>query len=265
VIRGDVENGAPALGGPTDLGGALVVTGDSYVTFENDFLNRGVIDLGSDGSVVHMTVLGDFTNDTAGIIKFILGGGPTSTELGGIAVAGQTIFNAGALLDVSLSASGISPLDPQPGDRFTLLRSAGGLFGTYPILLNQPALSDPTWSWRPFFDGSDLVLEVTDAVALGGDFNGDNIVDANDLLVWQANFGIMFGATGLQGDADGDGDVDINDYYIWLDQVGGPPMAVPGALLGGHNAVPEPATALVALLGGIGAWSLVRRRRVRSV
>lgn len=261
VIRGNVENGAPAGGGPTDLGGALVVTGGSTVTFEDGFLNRGIINLGADGSVVHMTVLGDFINDTGGIINFILGGGPTSSELGGIAVAGQTIFGAGSLVAASLSATGVTSLDPQPGDEFTLLRSAGGLTGTIPNFLIQPALSDPSWSWLvEFQNGTDLVLRVTDIIAIGGDFDGNGIVDANDLLVWQANFGITMGANPAQGDANGDGAVNILDYYIWLDQVGGAPVPVPGGLVAGMSAVPEPSTMLLSLVAGIVAAGAMRRR-----
>jgi hypothetical protein len=123
-------------------------------------------------------------------------------------------------------------------------------------------LSDPTWSWLvEFQNGTDLVLRVTDIIAIGGDFDGNGIVDANDLLVWQANFGITMGANPAQGDANGDGAVNIQDYYIWLDQVGGAPMPVPGGLVGGANAVPEPATVLLTLCGlGVAAGVLRRRR-----
>src|SRR5690606_298310 len=162
-----------------------------------------------------------------GIINFMLGGGPTNTELGGIAVAGETIFAAGSLLSASLSATGVTPLDPPPGDQFPLLRSAGGLLGTVPGIVGQPALSAPPWSWiAEFQNGTDLVLRVSDIIAVGGDFNGDGVVDANDLLIWQSNFGITMGATPAQGDANGDGAVDIQDYYVWLGQVGGAPMPV---------------------------------------
>jgi hypothetical protein len=54
-----------------------------------------------------------------------------------------------------------------------------------------------------------------DIPPLLADFNGDGIVDAVDLMVWQRHFGIKSGATRAMGDANGDGRVDGADFLIW--------------------------------------------------
>ena len=68
-----------------------------------------------------------------------------------------------------------------------------------------------------------------------GDFDGDGMVDANDLAQWQTNFG------GSGADADGDGDADGADFLIWQTQF----QAVS---TGGLGAVPEPTALTLALL-----------------
>lgn len=83
----------------------------------------------------------------------------------------------------------------------------------------------------------ELDLSVTAMVFLSADFNTDSAVDSNDLLLWKSALGSIAGA-----DADGDGDTDGGDFLAWQQQFGRLP--VPPALA----AVPEPATAMLALL-----------------
>lgn len=252
VVRGDVFNG---------ITGDILISGSSNATFTDDVINDGLLNLGGDGTLVSMTVLGDFVNGPSGLLKLVLGGTDSPGLLSGIAVAGD-ITLAGAL---EVSLAGLSPIDPQPGDEFTLLTGGGVTSGTFASLF-LPELSDPTWGWTLFERFGDVVLSVSDVMAVGGDFNGDGIVDAADLAIWQNNFGLMSGATGLLGDANGDGAVNMLDYYIWLDQVGGPPMPA-GALLGSippaGSAVPEPATWVLAATGLLAGWGVSRRRARR--
>ena len=91
---------------------------------------------------------------------------------------------------------------------------------------------------------SDFTVEVV-TPSLDGDFNGDGFVDAADLndpvLGWKARFG-----------ADLDGD----DFLTWQRNLGaGTPPATAAAA-----AVPEPTTALLALMGIVGAVRISRRR-----
>jgi hypothetical protein len=48
-----------------------------------------------------------------------------------------------------------------------------------------------------------------------GDFNQNGVVDGDDFLIWQANFGLDHLATVHDGDADRDRDVDGDDFLVW--------------------------------------------------
>jgi hypothetical protein len=87
------------------------------------------------------------------------------------------------------------------------------------------------------------------ATAENADFNGDTAVDGADFLVWQQNVGVTSGGLRSQGNAnpDVDGAIDATDLGIWQSQYG---TTQPAAA-----AVPEPATLLLALLGGVAFWA----------
>ncbi len=91
---------------------------------------------------------------------------------------------------------------------------------------------------------SDFTVEVV-TPSLDGDFDGNGFVDAADMndpvLGWKARFG-----TDLDGD----------DFLVWQRNLGaGTPPATTAAA-----AVPEPSTALLALMGVAGAVRISRRR-----
>jgi hypothetical protein len=88
-----------------------------------------------------------------------------------------------------------------------------------------------------------------------GDFNGDLLVDADDLATWSANFGLAETATASDGDADGDGDVDGGDFLVWQRNLTG------GTAASFLHAVPEPATSTTgALAMACLAFSRLSRR-----
>jgi hypothetical protein len=98
---------------------------------------------------------------------------------------------------------------------------------------------------------TEIELYGTVVVLQPGDFNGDGNVDGDDFVIWQNNFPKSSEATLAMGDADGDGDVDGADFVVW--QTNFP--FTPG---GGTSPVPEPASIILASLGGIVA--LARHR-----
>jgi len=77
------------------------------------------------------------------------------------------------------------------------------------------------------------------------DFDMDGDVDADDLPVWQGDYGsVDLADTYITGDADGDGDADGQDFLLWQQQFG---SGVTSPLA--SQVVPEPSTLALLLLG----------------
>lgn len=130
-----------------------------------------------------------------------------------------------------------SALSPSSGNLFTPTERAA-------LVAFLKTLTDNTFLTSPLFSDP--------FVNLPGDFDGNGIVNAADLLIWQNAFGL----NGL-GDADDDGDSDGRDYLIWQRNLGKTWQNF--ASFAAVMSVPEPST---ALLGGmfIAAWILRRRK-----
>lgn len=79
--------------------------------------------------------------------------------------------------------------------------------------------------------------EVSEVQTAPGDFDGNGVVDDEDLGVWAANFNQTVEPYS-SGDANGDGKVDINDWTMWKDHEGTSvePVAAPFAAL--HEPAP---------------------------
>jgi hypothetical protein len=91
-----------------------------------------------------------------------------------------------------------------------------------------------------------------------GDFNGDGMVDSEDLTAWGAGVGTPSGATALDGDGDGDGDVDGGDFLVWQRHLG--MTNITAAAGAAASTVPEPRT-LWLMTAGYCAALLSRARR----
>ncbi|MEN0111923.1 MAG: trypsin-like serine protease [Planctomycetota bacterium] len=88
------------------------------------------------------------------------------------------------------------------------------------------------------------------ATPLPGDYNGDGLIDAADYAVWQSQVGET--GDGLAADGNADGVVDAADYTVWRDG-----SAQDYGDLVASLAVPEPSSALLAIMGAL----LTRRPR----
>jgi hypothetical protein len=85
------------------------------------------------------------------------------------------------------------------------------------------------------------------------DFDGDGDVDGQDFLTWQRGLGLTAQTNNDNGDADGNGTVNAADLALWRSGF--------GASVAAAGAVPEPATAVLALLfGGLGVLTVRKRR-----
>ncbi len=87
-----------------------------------------------------------------------------------------------------------------------------------------------------FYLGAGMVPPPAPAVyavvygAVEGDFNGDRVVDEQDLDVWTKNFGIVVADGSIAGDADGNRRVDGDDFLVWQQNLGAGSPAVEATL-----------------------------------
>jgi hypothetical protein len=103
-------------------------------------------------------------------------------------------------------------------------------------------------NWGPIFMADNM--NVTPAL-VPGDYDLDGVVDMDDYLIWQSNFGATASPPGTAPDGDSSGVVDAGDYVIWR-------HAAP--YLGSGASIPEPAALLLICLGTCGVCRCVRVR-----
>jgi hypothetical protein len=120
---------------------------------------------------------------------------------------------------------------------------------------NPVAISEDAYGnlYVTYLSGS--VYKIVTNAFTAGDFNGDAKVDADDLAVWKAGFGMETGATRTNGDADADGDVDGRDFLVWQRNLGWSALNVGSPV----TPVPEPTGA--AIVGAAAALVTMCRRR----
>jgi hypothetical protein len=103
---------------------------------------------------------------------------------------------------------------------------------------------------------------VTPVAAIGGDYNGDGVVDAADYSVWRDSLGsdATALAAGTRNPANS-GLVNADDYTFWRAHFG---STAPTALSAAPTVVPEPSACLLlvacSLLAGRAAWPSARDR-----
>lgn len=90
-----------------------------------------------------------------------------------------------------------------------------------------------------------------DEVSEDPDFDNDQDVDGTDYLIWQRGFGV--GTQQFEGDADFSGAVNGDDLAIWQNSYA-------GGALSATSSVPEPTSALLALVGAVCLSGAIRRR-----
>ncbi len=276
IISGRVDNVAGK-----DSNGRILISPNTTVTSEDDFASGGLVkgETAVDFPILtlregsQLNVLNHSSFTLEGHLDMEL----SHSNPAKIDVAGDVGLNAD--LYVSFDNNTLGSLSH--GDAFELIYFAGFAGGVnatdpthlVPDLTKNPILNvvpDPTIALlHPNLDlftvqilQSIYLLALDPSMigssgAIGPDFNGDGVVDGQDLTILQDNLGCESGCSVLQGDADGDGDVDGDDFLFWQRNAGRP---MPWTGAGSGAAVPEPAGfALLAIgLMALPAW----RRRI---
>jgi T5SS/PEP-CTERM-associated repeat protein len=226
--------------------GVIAIDGiGTHVVFEDNLDNGGVLDIAA--TVAPIDVLGEFSN--TGTLQLEL----TSGLPFRLNIVDDAILDG--ILQVSLLG-----LSPSAGDSFGLLSATGELSGIFTGQILPTLGTDLGWTVDYDYDVDTVTLKVlSTAMVMGADFNGDGVVNLEDLAILEMNLGITMGATALQGDADGDGDVDGSDYDIWLMTM--MPGAGAGAGHEGLSAVPEPSGLVLAVLASVLAAAVRRGRQ----
>ncbi|QDT01571.1 hypothetical protein [Adhaeretor mobilis] len=202
--------------------GTIVVASDAVGTFYDSVeVGSGSLELLAGANGLFLADLTFSSGSSAALQVGDADTGPAQVHVSGSAeLAGD--------LDVTL-AGGFSP---SSGDSFPLLLAAEGVSGTFDSL-SLPTL-DTGLLWGLDYGANNVVLSVL--TALAADFDLDGRVDAADLGVWQAAYGVDDSA-----DANDDGNSDGFDFLTWQQQAGSSSSTI------STRAIPEPSS--IMLLG----------------
>jgi hypothetical protein len=138
----DLNSGILAAGGLVDLeGGVLAGTG----VINAEVLNNAEVDVGQPGSPGTLTIVGDYTQTSGGVLVIEIGGPNPGTDFDQLNITGQ------ASLDGTLTVNLINGFQPESGDSFTIMTfgSASGTFAT---------INGDGPSFTPVFNADDLIL-----------------------------------------------------------------------------------------------------------
>jgi len=161
-------------------------------------------------------------------------GGPSFVPIGGgeFAIAGVASY----ITRLSYDGMGDLELEATAGVSSDITTTVDSSWGEFAV---DARVANPEISAFLFF-----VIHITT------DFDGDLDVDSDDLAIWETSYGVDDG-----GDADGDGDTDGDDFLAWQLDSG---LSLADFLpVVASQAVPEPTTCFLAMLGGL---TLLARR-----
>ena len=144
-----------------------------------------------------------------------------------------------AFLDGTLEVSLLGGFEPTAGQMFTILSYGSAIDLNFAELL-LPA--GHVWDLSDNVPTKSLMLEMIGFLDPSGDFDGSGTVDAADLVVWEAGYGLPGGYTGA-------------DFLVWQQNFG---TSLP---LTDATSVPEPgAASLLAICFAVGLISHKNRK-----
>ncbi len=236
---------SPTNGGVFDVaGGTLHVD-----QFNGNLVNVGGT-LAPGHSAGNTTIVGNYSQQTGAALEIEIGGLSAGSNYDLVGVTGT------ALLGGELQLALIGSFVPTAANTFTVL-NAGGIVGVFSNVTTGQRLTtlDGNGSFRvnygagSAFNNNQIVLDAFQVVALPGDYNGNNVVDAADYVVWRKGLGTTFTQ---------------NDYDVWRSHFGQTAGSGSSAIAFADGAVPEPGVWILALVCPAATASL-RRRRSRKI
>ena len=241
-------------------------------TYVTDFIPQDVVRLAADGWRMRST------------IRYVanLGGGPNlgmSAYIGGQAYHMMLDLTASGDLRATLYDTSSRSYQITTGGsgtaafhRFELLNAPGSSAVAFAvdgvvldrtwdgISLNHPSNiqwgnSNQAGAGRGVADFQEVTFEIGPFNERFGDFNGDDVTDGSDMLLWQKTYG---STSDLAADGNGDGVVNAPDLAIWKQYFGRTSNATPAIGEASLN-IPEPSVAAL-LLGLVPLVCSVRLR-----
>ncbi|MEX0643416.1 MAG: autotransporter-associated beta strand repeat-containing protein [Pirellulales bacterium] len=223
------------LGGTGSIAGTVTVSGDMF--------SPGVVAPGNSVGTLTMggLTLNSGTNNSR--LSFELAT-PGASDLINVTNVDGLIINAARVDVFSLAGFGAGT--------YTLIDYAGTVGGAGLAGLTLGTNPGGGFNYNFFDTGSVIQLKVTTPGGVDGDYNDDGTVDAADFVMWRNNVGQPFGT--LPHDSTG---VTIGDaqYAQWRTNFG---LSGGSSTALGQSPVPEPASAILLLIGLAGLCS--RRR-----
>lgn len=209
------------------------------------------------GGIRFSSPLMDFTDEEEEVSAPLLIGPGMSLSIGDNPGTLTVIGNldlTGGVLDLDVTTLGV----PTVGDVFEVVTIPGGT-GTFGMFSNNTVIAGG-YQFNVGYDPDSVLVTFAGLAAgpMGADFDGNGIVDAADLAIWQANFGTTgpLGSLDALGDADSDGDVDGRDFLRIQREFGGPGVE---PIVANLVSVPEPSALVLLLSAGVACFA--RRRK----
>jgi hypothetical protein len=219
VSAGDVTlnlNGyrlGTTLGSTIGSGASLKIGSSGAAAITGSITNNGTLAPGV--SVGMLNIDGNYTQSASGKLQIELG---SLANFDGLQVVGDLVI--GGTIEISL----LEDYLPMAGNEFDILDWTGALSGTFDMVILPSAIN---WNTSQLYTQG-----VISVVGLAGDYNGDNVVDTADYVVWRNNGGIQgeyntwrvnFGNTAsIPGDFNNDDVVNAADYIVWRKNGGTP-------------------------------------------
>lgn len=261
---------------PTSVNAAVIDTGSVSITNAGEVAEyvfvdgSGTLNLQNNLAASYLIVRGNGQLTFGNPVSQVNLTGKLRHEQGTLAFSIQSATAAGfdrlnvsdtALLDGTIridDAGYTGPANRGTTDLFTILsatsidnqldevRYNGVLLGTNPVYTGTSG-GGLDGMFREY-DVSGGQLIVSNYLALGGDANGDRVVDGTDFGIWNANK-FRTGTNWTTGDFNGDGNTDGSDFSIW--NAAKFTSASRPAIL-----VPEPGILTDILMSVLGLWIL---------